>query len=265
MTRVESKADEVIGHIQTDAFCEGCGYNLHTQAVTRDARLGILICRCPECGRYAAAGQATPASRVWLNRLASAFLATWALFLLVLFATLSLFLGMIAYGNLMSRTTWHQASQPMPNAPGTMRVISWYEVRPEPAEPEQISQWRVERAMLWTVTAGLGLLTGGLFAVLLWHCRGPLRALVLVPPLLGCCGAAVTWANDPMTVHVLRWGLNWIAISFAAEALAVLIGLRIGRPIARGLLRVLLPGKPRQHLAFLWTIDQKEVQPLRPN
>jgi len=59
MTARETELGPVIGHVQTDTFCEGCGYNLHTQAVVREARLGILICRCPECG--AACKAADPA------------------------------------------------------------------------------------------------------------------------------------------------------------------------------------------------------------
>ncbi|MDB5300946.1 MAG: hypothetical protein JWO87_2609, partial [Phycisphaerales bacterium] len=58
MNEIESEAQvgPVISNIHTDTFCESCGYNLHTQAVVRDERLGLLICRCPECGRWAAAG-----------------------------------------------------------------------------------------------------------------------------------------------------------------------------------------------------------------
>jgi len=32
--------------LETDLFCQTCGYNLHGQPVSRDERLGILICRC---------------------------------------------------------------------------------------------------------------------------------------------------------------------------------------------------------------------------
>src|SRR5690348_9086636 len=111
MTGADEAVGPVIGHMQTDTFCEGCGYNLHTQAVMRDQRLGIIVCRCPECGRFAPAGQGATATRVWLNRAATLFLTLWVLFVMVLFSLCALFLGMIAYGHVMNNVTWTQVTE----------------------------------------------------------------------------------------------------------------------------------------------------------
>src|SRR5690348_18374707 len=100
-----SEIGPVVSHLQTDTFCAGCGYNLNTQAVLRDARLDLLICRCPECGRFTAAGQGTSAARVWLNRFGILLLMVWLLFLFVVFGLGSLALGGLSYGSLMSLTT----------------------------------------------------------------------------------------------------------------------------------------------------------------
>jgi len=38
---------------------------------------------------------------------------------------------------------------------------------------------------------------------------------------------------------------------------ATAVGIMIGRPVARGMLKILTPPKIRQHLAFLWIVDGK--------
>ena len=47
----------------------------------------------------------------------------------------------------------------------------------------------------------------------------------------------------------------------AMQAVGVLVGTRMGRPIARGVARAVIPPKPRQLLAFLWQADGKPVPP----
>ena len=67
----------ITGRIETDAFCERCGFNLHRQPVVRDARLNILVTRCPECGAHQAAGRMTTSGRAWLSRVATVALTLW--------------------------------------------------------------------------------------------------------------------------------------------------------------------------------------------
>src|SRR6478672_8387076 len=50
-----------IGRVEGDMFCSGCQYNLHGLNVTLDERLQLPIVRCPECGKFHAAGIATGA------------------------------------------------------------------------------------------------------------------------------------------------------------------------------------------------------------
>lgn len=68
---------QLLGLIETDTFCAKCGFNLHTQNVWRDERLGIPICRCPECGAIEAAGRNTATASAWLRRLALLGLMFW--------------------------------------------------------------------------------------------------------------------------------------------------------------------------------------------
>jgi hypothetical protein len=258
MTQGPDATGPVIGHIQTDTFCEGCGYNLHTQAVMRDARLAILVCRCPECGRFAPAGLATTATRVWLNRLILLLLVLWMLFILALFALCTTFLGMAAYGHVMNNVRLTQVG--VPSAPGRSAYV--YAIyASQPADKDAAERQFYEQVAMALRAVALGTITGGLFSVVLWHLKSGWRVLAWLSPLLGCGVALLIWVNDPMAVLIWRWGLWWIVGYFFLESTAVGAGLVLGRPIARGLLRILLPPSPRQHLAFLWTVDGKQLKP----
>ena len=51
----------------------------------------------------------------------------------------------------------------------------------------------------------------------------------------------------------------WVALGYAIwQGVFVVLGTRIGRPVARGLLRMFLPPKARQHFSFLWNVDGKQ-------
>lgn len=264
MSQLETELGPVVGHVQTDTFCESCGYNLHTQAVVRDQRLGLLVCRCPECGRFSAAGRATSASRVWLNRFDTGLLIAWILFLLALFSLCSLFLGLVAYGHVMQDVRFESFQRPVPNRPGQSYPMMRYTLRDAQLSGiENDIEWQrreqLERALLVGITALLGLLAGGLFSVLLWHVKGWRRALALLPAFVGCGWSAVVWSNDPMTVWVRDWGLRRMGLVCLGECVAIVVGVYLGRPVARGLLHILLSPKLRQHLAFLWTVDGKRL------
>lgn len=270
MSITEQEVGPTIGCVQTDTFCPNCGYNLHTQAVLRDERLGILVCRCPECGRYSAAGHTTTASRVWLNRLGTVLLTVWVAFLLGLFALCTFFLGLLAYGHTMEMTRWVAPSYPMTTMPATavssrryaVPYKPYYVIR-EPAEdPDERSSRAWTQVLLAMLAGAVALFTGGAFAVLLWHSKGFSRGVAFIPPLVGCAFVSFIWNNDVMTARIRSWGLGQIGLYLLLELVCVAIGLWVGRPFARGALRILIPPKPRQHLAFLWTTDGKTLKPL---
>lgn len=259
MTATVTDLGPVVGHVQTDTFCEGCGYNLHTQAVVRDERLGILICRCPECGRIAAAGQSTSAARVWLNRLATVLLVWWVLFLLVLFGLCTLFLGMLSYGQATEQLEYRQ-DPPPPGVTAPYYYRGHWEVRRIAGnDVERLERERHERVIFFGVTSALSVLTGTFFAVLLWHATGWRRIFALGPPLVGCAFAMFIWNTDPMMSHVRDFGMRQIGFTLLLELVGVSVGLFIGRPVARLALRLLVPPKLRQHASFLWTIDGKRL------
>src|SRR5438093_4740973 len=86
------KPQEKHARLEVDVFCVECGYNLHSQTVVRDERLGIFVCRCPECGRFHPAGVGVTATTTWAARLATMLLAFWVL--IVLFALFWVVIGL---------------------------------------------------------------------------------------------------------------------------------------------------------------------------
>ena len=74
----------IIARIETDRFCDCCGYNLRTQHVRRDPGTQLLLCRCPECGQLHPVRDQVTAGRVWLNRLGTLALFLWMLVVLPL-------------------------------------------------------------------------------------------------------------------------------------------------------------------------------------
>jgi hypothetical protein len=95
---------EKSAYIETDTFCVECGYNLHTQPVTRDERLGIFVCRCPECGRFHPAGTGMTAQKVWLSRFATALLVFWVLVVLTVIVLIGFGFGGLQVGHLETFT-----------------------------------------------------------------------------------------------------------------------------------------------------------------
>ena len=247
----------IIGHVQADAFCDGCGYNLHTQAVTRDERLGILICRCPECGRFAPAGNLTSARTVWLNRLGLGLLITWILFLLGFFGLLTLFDGVTAYGFTQVEVEFRPVT--------ATTTVAWpggyqYQLRPPPQSDAEAYRRRVDQIMVTTIAILLGCIAGGAVSVCMWHVSGWRVLVGFLPPFIGVGFTLVTWINDPTAEFVQDVAFTHMGWIFSAECVGVLFGLRFGRPVARAALTILVPPRPRQHLSFLWTTDGKTLR-----
>lgn len=232
--------------VESDAFCD-CGYNLHGQKIWRDERLSILICRCPECGRHAAAGRFTGIHAAWLHRLSMGLILSWVLFLAGLFIFLTLFCGIWP--------NWH--------------ISSILEMQPVPGTSANYTQFQYEySAPIWrgyatfvVVMISLSVLTGFLIgaatAVFTWHLKWrafwmpALPWLALLVTYLGYNSSPMSdYARSVLLAHVVGYGL--------LESASVVVGICFGRQIARGLLSMLLPPRVLQHLAFLWYRDGKQ-------
>jgi hypothetical protein len=255
---LDAEVGSPIGRLETDTFCPHCHYNLVSQSVLRDQRLEILVVRCPECGRFSAAGQGATATRVWLNRLATAFTAGWVLFLALLLLTATFFLGMMSFGMVMAFAEFK--ATPHLNAAGAPASYTYYYVPREASDyPDAARELRTELIVMTSVTFALGFVAGGIVTVLLWHLRGWRRWLAIVMPTVGCGVSMLIFSLDPSYQSIRQWGRPRIAGAFALEAIGVIVGLQLGRPIVRGILRLLAPPKLRQHFAFLWIVDHKRL------
>lgn len=278
------KAVERAVQLETDAFCVECGYNLHGQPVCRDERLNLLIARCPECGQFHPAGTGVTATKLWLQRLASLLLFFWVLIVIGVVVLASIGFGAVSVGYIEDMTyrqlmsadqkpaEWKQIS--LASGGTTYQVVKKGTTRPvvnwklyytlQPTGDDDQSPWGnrktatlFEQGVLAGCAAALGLIFGLLLVVFLWHWKKRRYLLVtllpLAPAIFMIC---VFYLNEEFEL-IVSWATR-VAICFALwEAAWIGVGILVGRPIARGLLRMFVPPRPRQYLAFLWTIDGK--------
>ena len=277
--------------IEADQFCT-CGYNLHGQRVDRDERLGFEVVRCPECGRFHPAGHGSTAMRPWLARLAALMLVLWCGLIGTAFIAAGLcLLGAIAIEEETYLTgTWVDASNQQflvqsyePNvgrqwkAAGTDEKVE--AARPMfvrlPIDDPQVERggsygsnrwtppWWV-RALLLTSEAAVGLLLGVFAAGAMWH-LGRGRWLLLLWLALP---AVVVWLTVVQTsdtyLFVQGWYVRRLVVITATAMLGMAVGLLFGRAILRAAVRVLVPPRPRQALAFLWHADGKSLPAASP-
>jgi hypothetical protein len=267
--------------LATDTFCVECGYNLHSQEVTRDERLGIFVCRCPECGRYHPAGTGVTATKPWLSRLAAALLAFWVL--IVLFAIFWIVMGMgaVQVGYVETFTYRRQETTDgrtvewaqLPNGAGWGAVLAGT-TQPAPQyrqlrvlHRQNQNDWRPGK---WDFlpfpigAAALGFVTGMLMVVFLWHWKRRRYILAMFLPFAVAGVVSVIFSQDDEYERIYRWVYEVVFGYAALEFSFMGLGILLGRPIARGVLRMFIPPKPRQHFAFLWGIDNKKMTPATP-
>ncbi len=268
------------GQIETDMFCTACHYNLHGQAVSLDERLGFLVCRCPECGRFQPAGVGVSANSVWLRRAASALLAVWAGIIVVAYLAILCFMfgmdmggvgaytyteGVLANGQLVQ--PWYQ--QPAMVAGGNVpQQASLQPVRYVfllyPWFPGQLSPDSPQPPTLAIIafsgfSLAAGLLLGVLGVAMLWHWPRRRYAFLAALPLIPFLVAWMALGGSRMYDYIRSETHLRIFAQASVQVIGIAIGILIGRRVARTLIRVLIPPKPRQALAFMWTIDGKTL------
>jgi MFS family permease len=129
--------------------------------------------------------------------------------------------------------------------------------------------WDRRRHFNWWVfaavtgmAAGIALVSGILMVTFLWHWRQRGYRLALLLPFVIAAALVGYFVLDDMYEEIFWWAVR-VALGYALlEALFMALGIKIGRPIARGLLRMFVPPKPRQHFAFLWQVDGKTPPPV---
>ena len=255
-----------VARIECDRFCDGCGYNLHTQVVRRDTRTQLLLCRCPECGRIHAVRDNVTAGRVWLQRLGTLALFVWMLVVVV--GGFSLGAGQVGVtiGTLEELTTYRPTSMPVTTGPspttitisrpgrvaysGGGNTIWQRQVR------EEIDYYGAFMALMLGLAFALGFALAVLMTVTMhhWPRGGYLVPVVCVPVLAGAI-AWYAWSSD--YAHLRGWAAWYVVLDGGANLLGGLVGVLVGRPFARLLATLILPPRLRQVAAFLWLADGK--------
>ena len=260
-----------VAFVETDRYCESCGYNLRTQPVRRDSRTRVLLCRCPECGGFQPGRDGVTAGRGWLQRLGMLGLFAWIVTLLGVGFGLGAAQVGFTFIPLEELTRYRQVVIPAPaqsqpaGGSTTMTMISGQRITITQSGTttthrrevrETYPYYRAFMALMHASSFTLGFLLSLMAVVVFHHWR---RWGYLVPALfVSIVTGMLTWYIWSIDCpHLLDWAESIIARQSAAHLAGALTGILLGRPFARLLVTLMLPSKIRQVLAFLWHADGK--------
>ena len=234
----------VTAQVESDRFCRGCGYNLRQQPIRIEPETQTAMLRCPECGRFDSAYDTLAAGHRWLHRLAGPAVVVWGLGLFagLVGAGFALFIDLVVMYETLLRYDWQSA--------GYRRTLM---------VPVTVEDW-VAYAIMVGVGAGSGLLVGLATAVCLPHWpRIATMVLALVWPTASFGVMYAILRVDPGSVSPgdVRGLLAWMVPAVVAAISGGVVMAVFGRTLGRGLVRVLLPGRLRSPLAYLWLVDGK--------
>lgn len=264
--------------IEADLFCDHCGYNLHSQPVVRDERTGILVARCTECGRFQAVANASNASRVWLLRLSAIVVALWGLILFAfviaaMFGLFGLQMGAIeglshgrwqtdgsssiyrTWDPTLQKTVWMDAAT---DKPITQENPKWARTYRPAREVFELPSAAIVLIGLWSLGP---IIFGSVLAVAMWHVsRLRLLVFLLIPILSAAITLFVMQMDEGDRGGSLRVVAAIVVAATAAQIVLTFLGMIIGRPMARFLAKLFIPPRPRQAIAFLWSVDGKKPE-----
>jgi hypothetical protein len=268
-----------VAYVEIDRYCAGCGYNLRTQAIRREPRTQVLLTRCPECGRYQPASEATTAARLWLRRLAPLFLLGWVAVVLGSAFGLSCVLAAISYGTLEELTTWRRTAAPVtqpatlpglpllttqPGGPVTVTVAGRTGQITYTGRANYVRQVRGDDpldalfiAFVMAASFAVAFVGALILLVVFHHWRRWIYVLVVLagPPAVAVI-VALIWRDE--APHLFSWGLVYIGYHALVQLVGGLTGVAFGRPTARGLVRAFVPPSWRGPLAYLWLVDGRK-------
>lgn len=254
-------APPLVGRVETDRFCVGCGYNLHTQGVWRDPATQLLVCRCPECGRFDAVGGTVTAGQMWLRRIALPLLFFWIIIVVGVPLGLSFGQAGLVIETLEELTYYAPTSTaPAPTTQMTLpsgQVVAYQTNVPWTRQPRgDFPYRRLVIATLLGVAGLMGFCLVAWAAVVAHHWRRSGYWILACLPPLGAGGLVwYIWAHD---FPLLRdWATPYVVGLTLANVVGGALGVYFGRPATRLTLTLTLPPRIRQTLAFLWIADGK--------
>lgn len=235
--------------VEADRYCEGCGYNLRTQMVRRDSRTQVLLCRCPECGRYHPVSDSVSVGRVWLSRVSTLALALWIAVLISVFSSWAFGLFGVSVVTLEELSQSYRGG--VGSGPFGVGLYAYQHTR-------EYWEWVAPMA---AASVGLGLAGGIVLVVVFPHWRRSWYAAagVVVPLLIGAVVWAMVASDKPPPSYnrpaMSSWANPYVYGQALLQMLGGLIGVGLGRQLARLTVRILLPPRLRPPLAFLWLAD----------
>lgn len=286
----EMRVSTVVG----DRLCAACGFNLTGQPVMKETTYNLFIVRCSECGTVASL-QEYPVLGIWANRWASLVAAAWltviaagALGLSVAFFVMSILSMELAADSVSSVIVdeWAATSegqdaieQIRPNRMSSSPILGpWVSIKSDWWEAQDpwalLARGGGARQLImnpaagaWSTTIIIGFVGGVATAVALLHAkRRRLAYLILLPIFIV---ATVQTAFFMRAVAPTGWSLTasqaarsfitplTFALTDAAAYVGLLLGVLVGRPIIRMLVRAYLPPRLRSSLSILWLADGK--------
>lgn len=227
--------EPLVGQIETDRFCDECGFNMRTLPVWRDSRTRLLLAKCTECGRIHHAAALTLAVRTWQSRIGVLFVVLWMALIVAatfLLGTIETALPMVTLDEL---TEWSPA--------GRILKVDFREY------PEFMS------AVLGG-SAAAGFIMVTLYACAAHHWKRVYLVLfAVVLPLIPMTIAWRGWLHE--APHLELWGWRYILSHTSAQVAGGILAAFFARPVMRLLASAMLPPRSRAALSFLWIADGK--------
>lgn len=266
--------------IGADRPCARCGFNLFGQAVVREPHYGLVAARCPECGQLAAL-QEYPALGRWAGRWAGLLAALW---LLVLLGAMFVQFGP-TYGLtfVVIDIATQEFSNPvlteylnMATVSGTVSLGSWSNLDPAwwaenrervaDAMGGPLSVVNTSTAAVWFPMAVISAGFGAFWSVALLGGRRRWAALIAAVPTASAVSMAFyLGAADAMSTGLTIRGAvsglirpSLLSVTMCVVMVSLLLGVWVGRPLSRLLVRLALPARMRTPLSVLWTRDGLE-------
>ena len=268
--------------VSTDRLCRACGMNLVGCSIEVEPRYDLRIARCPNCEAVAAMEEYPPLTH-WSGRWSALIAGLLTVFMLVVG------IGGLAACSLMPVAITAESTDRQ-----TREIFDIFQAWLQERHPDEVAQYtwtaRWERFPEFWLSEGdatlanlspvsqliewdeftvqlVPICTAMLIGVI-WSCftlgrrsRGVILVSVALLALSLLVLAAV-WTGLSLTVPASTEHVSWrylripiLASVYALVTTTFIAGVLLGRPVLRGVLRLMLPVRSLGSLALLWTGD----------
>lgn len=278
-----------LAQVDGDRACHACGFNLRGQTVVREPHYHMIMVQCPECGAPSPLLD-YPRLGPWPARLKVFTL----IFLIALLITGFIFTGFLAWRysyEAMSATATPLAEligndyveYAKPRAASGGVNAWWGQQAPSAQTVVELPWWQQNKASPWAqrLPTLFDPLSARAFGNWLNECLAltPLcaamacalphwsrRRLLLVPLVALFVTFTLAWYwtthSAPVVTYLdatsaaLQLAPWWVlALSLAVSAVIMLVGVLLGRPAGRVLVKFLVPPRQWASFGFLWIAD----------